>query len=83
MIRFERRLIIRVIAETVGIDKECVWLILHNNFNVQNVCAEMVPEILTIEQNEGRRNVCTDTSNAIKNDQNFLKRKIYNHVTFI
>lgn len=76
LIRSDRRLTIRAIAETVGIDKECVRQILHNNFNMQKVCAKMVPKILTIEQKEAREIVCTDTLNAIENDPNFLERVI-------
>lgn len=48
MIRSDRRLTIRTVAETVGIDKECVRKILHNNFHMQKVCAKMVPKSLTI-----------------------------------
>lgn len=76
LIRSDRRLTVRAIAETVGIDKECVRQILHNNFNMKKVCAKMVPKILTIEQKEARENICTDTLNAIANDPNFLERVI-------
>ena len=68
LIRSDRRLTIRAIAETVGIDQECVRQILHNNFNMQKVCAKMMPKILTIEQKEARKNVCSDTLNAIENE---------------
>lgn len=65
LIRSDRRLSIRAIAETVRIDKESVRQILHNNFNMQKVCAKMVPKILTFEQLEARKNVCTDTLKAL------------------
>ncbi|GFV50045.1 protein GVQW3 [Trichonephila clavipes] len=42
LIRSDRRLSIRAIAETVNIDKECVRQILHDNLNMQKVCAKMV-----------------------------------------
>ena len=76
MVRSGRRLSIRAIAETVGIDKECIRKILHNNFNIHKVCAKMVPKILTFEQQEARKNVSTDTLNAIENDPNLLERII-------
>ena len=47
-----------------------------DDFNMQKVCAKMVPKILTIEQKEARENVCTDTLSAIENDPNFLERVI-------
>ncbi|GFV59355.1 protein GVQW3 [Trichonephila clavipes] len=76
LIRSDRRLSIRAIAETVNIDKECVWQILHDNLNMQKVCAKMVPKILTFEQQATRKNVCTDILEAIKNDPNLLEKVI-------
>ena len=76
MIRSDRRLSIRAIAETVNIDKECVRQILHDNLNMQKVCAKMVPKILTFEQQATRKNVCTDILDAIKNDPNLLEKVI-------
>ncbi|GFV69830.1 FLJ37770-like protein, partial [Trichonephila clavipes] len=74
LIRSDRRLSIRAIAETVNIDKECVRQILHDNLNMQKVCAKMVPKILTFEQQATRKNVCTDILDAIKNDPNLLEK---------
>ncbi|GFV60152.1 putative mariner transposase [Trichonephila clavipes] len=76
LIRSNRRLSIRAIAETVNIDKECVRQILHDNLNMQKVCAKMVPKILTFEQQATRKNVCTDILDAIKNDPNLLEKGI-------
>ncbi len=70
---------IRAIVETVGIDKESLQQILQNNFNIQRVCAKMVPKILTFEQEEVGKNVGTDTSNATENDPNLLERIIIRH----
>ncbi|GFU20161.1 protein GVQW3 [Trichonephila clavipes] len=76
LIRSDRRLSIRAIAKTVNIDKECVRKILHDNLNMQKVCAKMVPKILTFEQQATRKNVCTDILDAIKNDPNLLEKVI-------
>ncbi|GFU01731.1 putative mariner transposase [Trichonephila clavipes] len=76
LIRSDRRLSIRAIAETVNIDKECVRQILHDNLNMQKVCAKMVPKILTFEQQATRKNVCTDILDVIKNDPNLLEKVI-------
>ncbi|GFS78965.1 protein GVQW3 [Trichonephila clavipes] len=76
LIRSDRRLSIRAIAETVNIDKECVRQILHDNLNMQKVRAKMVPKILTFEQQATRKNVCTDILDAIKNDPNLLEKVI-------
>ncbi|GFV07710.1 putative mariner transposase [Trichonephila clavipes] len=76
LIRSDRRLSIRALAETVNIDKECVRQTLHGNLNMQKVCAKMVPKILTFEQQETRKNVCIDILYAIKNDPNLLEKVI-------
>ncbi|GFV15654.1 mariner Mos1 transposase [Trichonephila clavipes] len=76
LIRSDRRLSIRAIAETVNINKECVRQILHDNLNMQKVCAKMVLKILTFEQQATRKNVSTDILDVIKNDPNLLKKVI-------
>ncbi|GFT06949.1 protein GVQW3 [Trichonephila clavipes] len=76
LIRSNRRLSIRAIAETVNIDKECVRQILHDNLNMQKVCAKMVPKVLTFEQQATRKSVCTDILDAIKNDPKLLEKVI-------
>lgn len=57
------------IIETVGIGKECISQILHNNLNMKKMCAKIIPKILTLI---ARKNNCT--LNATENDTNFLDR---------
>lgn len=76
LVRSDRRLTIRMISDTVGIDKESVRQILHDNFNMHKVCAKMVPKILSDDQKEIRKNLSTDALNQIENDPDFLKRVI-------
>lgn len=40
---------------------------------MQKLCAKMVLQIITCEQQQIRKNVCTNTSNTIGNDPNFWK----------
>ncbi|KAJ8936703.1 hypothetical protein NQ318_002445 [Aromia moschata] len=54
--------------EKIGIDKECVRLILHELFNMRKNCANMVPKLLTPEQKESRMNICADILNKIDTD---------------
>ena len=74
LVRSDRRLTIRMISNTVGIDKESVRQILHDNFNMHKVCAKMVPKILSDDQKEIRKNLSTDALNQIENDPDFLKK---------
>ncbi|KAJ8943044.1 hypothetical protein NQ318_022588 [Aromia moschata] len=68
LIREDRRLSIRGLAEITGIDKEYVRQILHESFNKVKVCAKMVPKLLTLEQTESRMNICAEILNNIDTD---------------
>ncbi|XP_025420797.1 protein GVQW3-like [Sipha flava] len=50
IVRKDRCLSIRMIAEMVNIDKETVRQILHDELNMTKVCAKIVPKNLTPEQ---------------------------------
>ena len=52
IVRQNQRLSIRAVVEFISIDKETVRKILHNNFNMKEVCSKMVPRPLTPEQKE-------------------------------
>jgi len=70
------RLSIRAVAELINIDKETVWQILHNNFNMIKVCSKKVLRLLTPEQKEIRMNICADIFQNIENDPNFLENVV-------
>ncbi|KAJ8938127.1 hypothetical protein NQ318_004697 [Aromia moschata] len=50
LIREDRRLSTRGLAEITRLGKECVRQILHESFNMRKVCAKMVPKLLTPEK---------------------------------
>ena len=50
LVRNDRRLTIRVIANEVEMDKETVRTILVDTLGMRKVCAKMVPRLLTEEQ---------------------------------
>ena len=70
------RLSIWAVAELINIDKETVWQILHNYFNMKKVCSKMVPRLLTPEQKEIRMNICAYILQNTENDPNFLENVI-------
>ncbi|KAJ8942115.1 hypothetical protein NQ318_000710 [Aromia moschata] len=72
LIREDRHLSIRGLAEITGIDKECVRQILHESFNMRKVCANMVKKLLTPEQKESRMNICADILNNTDTDIGLL-----------
>ncbi|KAJ8942413.1 hypothetical protein NQ318_014460 [Aromia moschata] len=54
LIRGDRRLSNRGLAEITGTDKERIRQILHESFNMRKVCAKMLPKLVTHEQKESR-----------------------------
>ena len=73
IIRKNRCLSIRAIAELVNIDKETVRQILHENLQMKKVCAKMVPTLFTPEEKETRLNICVDILENIENGPKFLE----------
>ena len=51
---------VRMIADMVSINRETVRQILHNELNIQKVCAKLVLKNLTEEQKDNRKDICTD-----------------------
>ncbi|KAJ8948232.1 hypothetical protein NQ318_013218 [Aromia moschata] len=72
LIREDRRLSIRGLAEITGIDKECVRQILHESLNMRKVCAKMASKLLTPKQKDLRINFCADILNNIDTDPGLL-----------
>jgi hypothetical protein len=60
----------------VNIDKETVWQILCNNFNMKKVYSKMVPRLLTPEQKELWMNICANILQNIDSDPDFLENII-------
>ena len=76
IVRQNRRLSTRAIAELINIDKETVRQILHNNFNMKKACSKMAPRLLTPDQEEIRMNICADILQNIENDAYLLENII-------
>ena len=72
IIREDRRLSIRLIAERMSIDKETMWQVLHENLHMTKVCAQDVSKLSTSDQKEKRQEVCADISKQIEENPKFL-----------
>ena len=63
IVREDRRLSIRLIAERMSIDKETVWQVLNENLHMTKVCAQVVSKLLTSDQKKKKRQeICADIS---------------------
>jgi len=73
ILRENRRLTVRSIAEQVNIDRETVRKILTENLDMRKVCAKMVPKELTEKQKQRRVTICQD---LLKRQDDILGRVV-------
>ena len=76
LVRSDRRLTIRIIANEVGMDKETVQTILVDTLGMRKLCAKMVPRLLTEEQKAQRLNACRDILQQMEADEKLLENVI-------
>ena len=83
LVRSDRRLTVRMIAEELGMNRETVRTILVQELGMRKVCAKMVPKLLTDDQKEHRVNVCRDLLERIRDDPEFLGQVITGDETWV
>jgi hypothetical protein len=76
IIRADRRLTIREVAEEVRKAFGTCQKILTENLRLRHVTAKFVPRLLTAEQKDDRVSVCTDLSDRAQNDPNLMSSVI-------
>jgi len=84
MVLDDRQMKVREIAETVGISKECVGYILHEELDMKKLCTRWVPRLLTADQKHTRMKIseeCLERFN--KNKTDFVRRFIIMDETLI
>jgi histone-lysine N-methyltransferase SETMAR len=77
MVLDDRRMKVREISETIGISKERVGYILHEELDMKKLCAKWVPYLLTADQKRTRMKIseqCLKRFN--KNKTDFMRRFI-------
>jgi DNA-binding Xre family transcriptional regulator len=71
MVLDDRRMKVREIAETIGISKERVRYILHEELDVKRLCTKWVPRLLTVDKKRTRMKIseqCLEHFNKNKID---------------
>ena len=76
IIRADRRLTIREVAEKVRIAFGSCQKILTEDLRMRRVTAKFVPRLLTAEQKDDRMSICTDLRDRAQNDPNFMSSVI-------
>ena len=72
IVREDRRLSIRLIAERMSIDKETLWQVVPDNMHMIKICAQVVSKFLTSDQKEKRREICANILKQIEENPKFL-----------
>ena len=61
-----------MVGSELNLNHRTVHDIWTEKFGMQNICAKLVPKILSNEQKEKGKNVCLDLLERIENDESFL-----------
>ncbi|XP_041369571.1 protein GVQW3-like [Gigantopelta aegis] len=72
LVRSDRRLTIRMMAEMLSMNKESIRKILIEDLSMRKVCAKLVPKRLTNEQKQKRVDICTDLLDRTEQEANLL-----------
>jgi hypothetical protein len=72
LVRNDRRLSIRMIAEELNVDKETARQIFTQNLKMKKVCANMVPKNLNEDQKLNREEMCQNVLEKTEEDPDFL-----------
>ncbi|GFT00220.1 HTH_48 domain-containing protein [Nephila pilipes] len=76
LVMADRRLIVREIAEEVGVSQDSAHAILRDDLNVNRVAAKFVPKLLSQEQKDLRFDVAQDLLDTVNTDPGFLNTVI-------
>jgi hypothetical protein len=81
MVLGDRWMKVREIAETIGISKQCVGYILHEQLDMKKLCARWVPHLLTADQKRTCMKIseqCLECFN--KNKTDFLDSPLHTRI---
>ena len=76
LVRANRRLTVRELAEECGISVGSSHHILTEEFKMHRVAAKFVPRLMTNDQQAHRVQVCQNLLDHSENDKNFLSKTI-------
>nr|CAH7749887.1 unnamed protein product [Callosobruchus chinensis] len=57
-----------MLEDELGINKETIRQMLHEDLGMRKLCAKMVPKVLTVEQKELRLSICKDMISRIEEE---------------
>jgi hypothetical protein len=81
LVKYDRRIALRMIEETLNIPKSVVLRILKEDLGTKKLCASFIPLPLTPEQKEDRGTSCQHIIAMADADKNFLNKIITGNAT--
>ena len=72
VVRNDRTLGVRAIGEAANLDRESVRRIFTEELQMRKICAKVVLKVLSHEQDQCRKELCTDILERIDDDLNLL-----------
>ena len=76
LVRSDRRLTVKMIADEVNVSWEAVRGILTEELGMGKICAKMVPRNLTEQQRHARVSVCAELLEQVEADEELMERVI-------
>lgn len=83
LVRSDRRLTVRMMADDLGLKRESVRTILLDELGMRKVCAKMVPKILSEDQKQRRVDFCKGMLEQIRDDPDILGQIITGDETWV
>ena len=83
MVATDRRLSVRMIAETLSVGKDTIHQILTQDLNKRKKCSRIVPKILSLEEKANRKACCEDELALYRQDETFIERIITGDETWV
>ena len=76
LVRSDRRLSIKMMADQLGLNRETVRLVLIEDLGMRKICAKMVPRLLTDDQKQRRVDACQDILQQLEANPELLNNVI-------
>src|SRR5215510_13453377 len=83
LLNTDRRLSVRLIADELGLGQTTVFKLVTEDLMMRNVCAKLVPKVLTDEQKARRQTVCEEMLERLQVDPNFLDKVVTGDETWV
>ena len=83
LVQSDHRLTVWMISDELNLNRESVQMILLHDLGMENMCAKIVPKILSKDQKQNQVKFCEDMLEKIKDDLDILRQIITGDETWV